>query len=121
MRIGEEKIQHLLNISEPALPISELLIQFDDNLIDMVAIDPIESAEIANLKEDIQQALSILSEREHQVLEMRYGLINGEVSTLEEVGHDYNVTRERIRQIESKALRELRHSSYCDNLHEYFL
>ncbi len=119
LKISEEKIQHLLNISEPALPISELIIQFDENLIDMEAIDPIESAETANLKEDIQQALSILSEREHQVLEIRYGLINGEVSTLEEISQDYNVTRERIRQIESKALRELRHSSYRDQLYEY--
>lgn len=67
----------------------------------------------------MQQALGILSDREREVLEMRYGLIDGQDRTLEEVGRYFGVTRERVRQIEAKALRKLRHPTRSRQLRDY--
>ncbi len=71
------------------------------------------------LKEQVQTALAALSERERQVLELRFGLIDGKDHTLEEVSRYFNVTRERIRQIEAKALRKLRHPTRSRHLRDY--
>jgi RNA polymerase primary sigma factor len=71
------------------------------------------------LKEQIRSALNVLNEREREVLEMRFGLANGQESTLEEVGAHFGVTRERVRQIEAKALRKLRHPSRSRALRDY--
>ena len=71
------------------------------------------------LKEQVQNALSVLTERERQVLEMRVGLRDGKDYTLEEVGKHFKVTRERIRQIEAKALRKLRHPTRSRHLRDY--
>ena len=71
------------------------------------------------LREQVQNALAALSERERQVLELRFGLIDGKDHTLEEVSRYFNVTRERIRQIEAKALRKLRHPTRSRFLKEY--
>jgi RNA polymerase primary sigma factor len=71
------------------------------------------------LREQIRSSLSSLSERERQVLELRFGLIDGQDHTLEEVSQFFNVTRERIRQIEAKALRKLRHPSRSSDLREF--
>jgi RNA polymerase primary sigma factor len=71
------------------------------------------------LREQVQSALGALSERERQVLELRFGLIDGKDHTLEEVSRYFNVTRERIRQIEAKALRKLRHPTRSRHLREY--
>ena len=70
-------------------------------------------------EEQVQSALSVLTERERQVLEMRFGLRDGKDYTLEEVGRYFNVTRERIRQIEAKALRKLRHPTRSRHLRDY--
>ena len=71
------------------------------------------------LKEQINQVLSTLTDREEKVLRLRFGLEDGRSRTLEEVGQMFNVTRERIRQIEAKALRKLRHPSRCKRLRDF--
>ena len=71
------------------------------------------------LKEQINQVLSTLTEREEQVLRLRFGLEDGRSRTLEEVGKKFNVTRERIRQIEAKALRKLRHPNRSNKVRDY--
>jgi RNA polymerase primary sigma factor len=71
------------------------------------------------LRAQVKQALSVLTEREREVLELRFGLLDGQDHTLEEVGKYFNVTRERIRQIEAKALRKLRHPTRSRQLREY--
>jgi len=71
------------------------------------------------LREQVKHALAVLSDREREVLEMRFGLLDGKDHTLEEVGHAFNVTRERIRQIEAKALRKLRHPTRSRLLRDY--
>ena len=73
----------------------------------------------ALLREQLEEVLSTLTPREEQVLRMRFGLIDGKPHTLEEVGKEFDVTRERIRQIESKALRKLRHPSRSKKLRDF--
>ena len=80
---------------------------------------PAEAASRQLLKEQVQNALSILTDREREVLEMRFGLKDGQDHTLEEVGQHFRVTRERIRQIEAKALRKLRHPTRSRALRDY--
>ena len=80
-----------------------------DFIEDEDALEPMDAAAREMLREQVQNALAALSERERQVLELRFGLIDGKDHTLEEVSRYFNVTRERIRQIEAKALRKLRH------------
>jgi len=93
--------------------------QLGDFIEDENAIEPIDAAARDMLRESIQDALEVLSEREREVLEMRYGLVDGKDHTLEEVGKHFNVTRERIRQIEAKALRKLRHPTRSRQLRDY--
>lgn len=81
--------------------------------------EPADAAARVLLKDQVQNALAVLTERERQVLEMRFGLLNGKDYTLEEVGRYFNVTRERIRQIEAKALRKLRHPTRSRHLRDY--
>jgi RNA polymerase primary sigma factor len=83
------------------------------------AVEPMDAADREMLREKVQNALTALSERERQVLELRFGLMDGKDHTLEEVSRYFNVTRERIRQIESKALRKLRHPMYSRQLRDY--
>jgi RNA polymerase primary sigma factor len=71
------------------------------------------------LRESVEEALDSLNERERDVLKLRFGLVDGRARTLEEVGKEFNVTRERIRQIEAKALRKLRHPSRSRKLKDY--
>lgn len=80
---------------------------------------PMDEAEKEILREQINNSLSSLSEREREVLELRYGLIDGRERSLEELSQQFNVTRERIRQIEAKALRKLRHPSRSSDLREF--
>jgi RNA polymerase primary sigma factor len=80
---------------------------------------PDEAASKQLLREHVRNVLGFLSERERKVLEMRYGLLDGKDHTLEEVGREFGVTRERIRQIEAKALRKLRHPSRSKSLRDY--
>lgn len=90
-----------------------------DFIPDEDALAPMDAAAREMLREQVQGALAGLTEREREVLEMRYGLQDGKDHTLEEVGQHFNVTRERIRQIEAKALRKLRHPTRSHQLREY--
>ena len=91
-----------------------------DFIEDKSATSPVEAALATNLKEKISNVLNSLTPREELVLRMRFGIGEGMEHTLEEVGRSFNVTRERIRQIESKALRKLRHPSRCTKLRPFF-
>ncbi len=93
--------------------------QLGDFIQDEDALEPMDAAAREMLREQVQFALAALSERERQVLELRFGLIDGKDHTLEEVSRYFNVTRERIRQIEAKALRKLRHPTRSRNLRDY--
>jgi RNA polymerase primary sigma factor len=93
--------------------------QLGDFIEDEDAQEPMDAAAREMLRESVKDALAVLSERERQVLELRFGLVDGKDHTLEEVGQYFNVTRERIRQIESKALRKLRHPTRSRELRDY--
>ncbi len=93
--------------------------QLGDFIEDGDAIAPMDAAAREMLREQVKNALAVLTERERQVLELRFGLIDGKDHTLEEVGQYFNVTRERIRQIESKALRKLRHPTRSRHLRDF--
>ena len=93
--------------------------QLGDFIQDEDALEPMDAAAREMLREQVQSALAALSERERQVLELRFGLIDGKDHTLEEVSRYFNVTRERIRQIEAKALRKLRHPTRSRHLRDY--
>ena len=90
-----------------------------DFIEDKTAENPSEVTSLSLLKEKLGDVLTSLSERERKILEMRFGLVDGYGHTLEEIGNIYNVTRERIRQIEAKALRKLRHPTRAQHLHGF--
>lgn len=90
-----------------------------DFIEDEDALEPMDAAAREMLREQVKNALAVLSERERQVLELRFGLVDGKDHTLEEVGEYFDVTRERIRQIEAKALRKLRHPTRSRFLRDY--
>ncbi len=93
--------------------------QLEDFIPDDDSLSPLDSAVRDMLREQIQHALETLTDRERQVLELRFGLADGQSHTLDEVSEFYNVTRERIRQIEAKALRKLRHPAHTRLLRDY--
>jgi RNA polymerase primary sigma factor len=93
--------------------------QLGDFIEDQDAQEPMDAAAREMLRESVKNALAVLSDRERQVLELRFGLVDGKEHTLEEVGLYFNVTRERIRQIESKALRKLRHPTRARHLRDF--
>jgi len=93
--------------------------QLGDFIEDEEAPEPMDAAARDMLRESVKNALAVLSDRERQVLELRFGLVDGKDHTLEEVGQYFNVTRERIRQIEAKALRKLRHPTRSRHLRDY--
>jgi RNA polymerase primary sigma factor len=93
--------------------------QLADFIPDPTVVEPMVAASMQLLREQVRNVLEFLSERERQVLEMRFGLKDGRDHTLEEVGKEFKVTRERIRQIEAKALRKLRHPSRSKILRDY--
>lgn len=109
-----EKVREIIRISREPVSIETPIGQEDDSrLVDFIrddsAASPEESALGSILRDDIEAILKTLSPREEEVIKLRYGLKDGRCHTLEEVGLVFNVTRERIRQIETKALRKLRH------------
>ena len=90
-----------------------------DFVEDRNQVSPVEAASYLLLKEQIADVLSTLSEREARVLELRFGIGDGISHTLEQVGQEFGVTRERIRQIEAKALKKLRHPSHSRKLRDF--
>ncbi len=118
------KVQKILQSAEEPVSLErpvgdEDSSQLGDFIEDDEALAPMDAAAREMLREQVQNALAALSERERQVLELRFGLIDGKDHTLEEVSRYFNVTRERIRQIEAKALRKLRHPTRSRQLREY--
>jgi RNA polymerase primary sigma factor len=118
------KVQRILQSAEEPVSLErpvgdEESSQLGDFIEDDDALEPMDAAAREMLREQVQSALGALSERERQVLELRFGLIDGKDHTLEEVSRYFNVTRERIRQIEAKALRKLRHPTRSRHLREY--
>ncbi|MCI9598046.1 MAG: RNA polymerase sigma factor RpoD [Firmicutes bacterium] len=124
MGISEEKVREILKIAQEPVsletPIGE---EEDSHLGDFIPDDdvpaPAEAAAFSMLKEQLVEVLDTLTEREQKVLKLRFGLEDGRARTLEEVGKRFDVTRERIRQIEAKALRKLRHPSRSKKLKDY--
>ncbi len=124
MNIPVERVREIIKISQEPVsletPIGE---EEDSHLGDFIQDDnvpvPAEAAAYTLLKEQLQEVLGTLTEREQKVLRLRFGLDDGRARTLEEVGREFNVTRERIRQIEAKALRKLRHPSRSRKLKDY--
>ena len=124
MEMSPQKVKEIVKVSQ--LPISlespmgeEENSHLGDFIEDRNAIPPADAASKQLLKEQIDDVLSTLSPREQRVLQLRFGLEDGRSRTLEEVGKEFNVTRERIRQIEAKALRKLRHPSRSRKLKDY--
>jgi len=118
------KVNRILQAAEEPISLdspvgSEDNSQLGDFIEDEEAQEPMDAASKEMLRESIKNALAVLSDRERQVLELRFGLMDGKDHTLEEVGQFFNVTRERIRQIESKALRKLRHPTRSRYLRDY--
>ncbi len=124
MEIPVERVREILKISQEPVsletPIGE---EEDSHLGDFIQDEnvpvPADAAAFTLLKEQLVEVLSTLTEREQKVLRLRFGLDDGRARTLEEVGKEFNVTRERIRQIEAKALRKLRHPSRSRKLRDY--
>lgn len=118
------KVEQILHTIEEPMSLdspvgSEESSQLSDFIEDEEAQAPMDAAMRELMREAIQNALAVLSQRERQVLELRFGLVDGREHTLEEVGQHFNVTRERIRQIESKALRKLRHPTRSRYLRDF--
>ncbi|MBR3524808.1 MAG: RNA polymerase sigma factor RpoD, partial [Lachnospiraceae bacterium] len=124
MDMPEERVREILKISQEPVsletPIGE---EEDSHLGDFIQDDnvpvPAEAAAFTLLREQLDEILDTLTERERKVLTLRFGLIDGRARTLEEVGKEFSVTRERIRQIEAKALRKLRHPSRSRKIKDF--
>lgn len=124
MSMSEDKVREIMKIAQEPVsletPIGE---EEDSHLGDFIPDDdapaPAESAAFTMLKEQLFEVLDTLTPREEKVLRLRFGLDDGRARTLEEVGKEFNVTRERIRQIEAKALRKLRHPSRSKKLKDF--
>ena len=124
MSMPVEKVRDILKIAQEPVsletPIGE---EEDSHLGDFIpdedASEPSEAASFSLLKEQLMEVLDTLTPREKKVLELRFGIVDGRTRTLEEVGKEFNVTRERIRQIEAKALRKLRHPSRSKKLRDF--
>lgn len=124
MDMPEERVREIMKISQDPVsletPIGE---EEDSHLSDFIQDDhvevPVDAATFTLLHEQLMEVLDTLTDREQKVLRLRFGLDDGRPRTLEEVGREFNVTRERIRQIEAKALRKLRHPSRSKKLKDY--
>jgi len=120
------RIREVLKISRDPVSLDTPIGEEDDSHLgdfieDDSALSPADSAAFSMLREELSTALESLTDRERQVVQLRFGLIDGRARTLEEVGKEFNVTRERIRQIEAKALRKLRHPSRSKRLKDFLI
>ncbi len=124
MDVPPEKVREILKISQEPVSLETPIGEEEDSHLgdfieDRSTLAPAEAASYQLLKEQVDDVLFTLSEREARVLQLRFGLEDGRSRTLEEVGRDFGVTRERIRQIEAKALRKLRHPSRSKKLRDF--
>ncbi len=124
MEVTPERVREIRKLTQEPVsletPIGE---EGDSHLGDFIedssALSPLDASTFTLLREQVGDVLGTISERERRVLELRFGLEDGRSRTLEEVGRDFGVTRERIRQIEAKALRKLRHPSRSNKLRDF--
>jgi RNA polymerase sigma factor (sigma-70 family) len=124
VQVTPEKVREIIKVSQEPVsletPIGE---EEDSHLGDFIedsdAVVPVDAASFILLQEQLDSVLHTLSEREKKVIQLRFGLTDGHPRTLEEVGREFGVTRERIRQIESKTLSKLRHPSRSQKLRDY--
>ena len=124
MEISPEKVREIIKVSQEPVSLETPIGEEDDSHLgdfieDHTALAPADAASHQLLKEQVEDVLESLTERERKVLQLRFGLDDGRSRTLEEVGKEFHVTRERIRQIEAKALRKLRHPSRSRKLKDY--
>jgi len=124
MNMPVDKVRDILKIAQEPVSLETPIGEEEDShlgdfLEDENASEPAEVASFTLLKEQLMEVLDTLTPREKKVLELRFGIIDGRTRTLEEVGKEFNVTRERIRQIEAKALRKLRHPSRSKKLKDF--
>jgi RNA polymerase primary sigma factor len=124
MELTPEKVREIIKVSQEPVsletPIGE---EEDSHLGDFIedsdAVVPADAASFILLQEQLEDVLNSLSEREREVIKLRFGLVDGHPRTLEEVGREFGVTRERIRQIESKTLAKLRHPTRSAKLRDF--
>ncbi|MCK4268729.1 MAG: sigma-70 family RNA polymerase sigma factor, partial [Actinomycetia bacterium] len=124
MEITPEKVREILKISQEPVSLETPIGEEEDSQLgdfieDQEAIVPADAASFSLLQQQLRTILETLSDRERKVIELRFGLKDGHPRTLEEVGKVFGVTRERIRQIESKTLSKLRHPSRSAKLKDY--
>jgi RNA polymerase primary sigma factor len=124
MEISPEKVREIIKVSQEPVSLETPIGEEEDSHLgdfieDSAALAPAEAASHQLLKEQVEEVLASLTPRERRVLQLRFGLEDGRSRTLEEVGKEFTVTRERIRQIEAKALRKLRHPSRSKKLKDY--
>jgi len=124
MEISPEKVREIVKVSQLPISLESPIGEEEDSPLgnsieDRNALPPVDAASKQLLKEQIEDVLHTLTPREQRVLQLRFGLEDGRSRTLEEVGKEFSVTRERIRQIEAKALRKLRHPSRSRKLKDY--
>ncbi|MBI2869067.1 MAG: RNA polymerase sigma factor RpoD [Chloroflexi bacterium] len=124
MEISSDKVREIVKVSQLPISLESPIGEEEDSPLgnsieDRNALPPVDAASKQMLKEQIEDVLDTLTSREQRVLQLRFGLEDGRSRTLEEVGKEFNVTRERIRQIEAKALRKLRHPSRSRKLKDY--
>ncbi len=124
MEITSDKVREIVKVSQLPISLESPIGEEEDSPLgntieDRNALPPVDAASKQLLKEQIEDVLGTLTPREQRVLQLRFGLEDGRSRTLEEVGKEFNVTRERIRQIEAKALRKLRHPSRSRKLKDY--
>ncbi len=124
MEVSSDKVREIVKVSQLPISLESPIGEEEDSPLgnsieDRNALPPVDIASKQLLKEQIEDVLTTLTPREKRVLELRFGLEDGRSRTLEEVGVEFNVTRERIRQIEAKALRKLRHPSRSRKLKDY--
>ena len=124
MDMPVEKVRDILKIAQEPVSLETSIGEEEDSHLgdfipDEDASEPSEAASFSLLREQLEEVLETLAPREKKVLELRFGIVDGRTRTLEEVGKEFNVTRERIRQIEAKALRKLRHPSRSKKLRDF--
>ncbi len=126
MELTPERVEEIIKMSQQPVSLQTPLgeegdSQLGDFIEDQSTLGPSDAASFQLLKEQVNEVLHTLTDRESRVLQLRFGLEDGRNRTLEEVGREFGVTRERIRQIEAKALRKLRHPTRSRRLKDYYL